>query len=125
MIAADSSSFIAHLSGEQGEDVEVLDQALSDHLVVLPPVVLVELLSDPKLPSSVSDLLKALPLLEPAEGYWDWAGRLRAKVLSKGRKARLADTLIAQSCLDHDVPLIARDRDFRLFADFAGLRVLP
>ncbi len=61
MIAADSSSFIAHLSGDQGEDVEILDQAFSDRLVVVPPVVLVELLSDPKLPSSVSDLLKALP----------------------------------------------------------------
>jgi predicted nucleic acid-binding protein len=125
VIAADSSSFIAHLSGEQGEDVEVLDQALSDHLVVLPPVVLVELLSDPKLSSSVSNLLKALPLLTPTEGYWDRAGALRARALSRSRRARLADTLIAQSCLDHDVPLIARDRDFRLFANFAGLKLLP
>lgn len=125
MIAADSSSFIAHLSGDQGEDVEILDQALSDRLVVLPPVVLVELLSDSKLHSSVSDLLKALPLLETRDGYWERAGALRAKALSRGRKARLADTLIAQSCLDHDVPLIARDRDFRIFAAFAGLRLLP
>ena len=125
MIAADSSSFIAHLSGDEGEDVEVLDQALSDRLVVLPPVVLVELLSDAKLPSAVSDLLQLLPLLETTEGYWSRAGTLRAKAISKGRKARLADTLIAQSCLDHDVPLIARDRDFRVFAKFAGLKVLP
>jgi predicted nucleic acid-binding protein len=125
VIAADSSSFIAHLAGDEGEDVEVLDQALSDRLVVLPPVVLVELLSDAKLPSAVSDLLQLLPLLETTEGYWGRAGTLRAKAVSKGRKARLADTLIAQSCLDHDVPLIARDRDFRVFAKFAGLKVLP
>ena len=125
MIAADASSFIAHLSGAQGEDVDILDQALSDHLVVLPPVVLVELLSDPKLFPNISELLKMLPLLEPTDGYWDRAGVLRAKALSKGRKARLADTLIAQSCMDHDVPLIARDRDFRMFANFAGLKVLP
>jgi predicted nucleic acid-binding protein len=125
VIAADSSSFIAHLSGDPGEDVEILDQALSDRLVLLPPVVLVELLSDPKLPSSVSDLFKALPLLETRDGYWERAGTLRARALSRGRKARLADTLIAQSCLDQDVPLITRDRDFRLFAAFAGLRLLP
>jgi hypothetical protein len=125
VIAADSSSFIAHLSGARGEDVEILDQALSDHLVVLPPAVLVELLSDPQLPSSVSDLLKALPLLEVTDGYWERAGALRAKALGKGRKARLADTLITQSCLDADVPLIARDRDFRIFAAFAGLKLLP
>jgi predicted nucleic acid-binding protein len=125
VIAADSSSFIAHLSGSKGEDVEVLDQALADHLIVLPPVVLVELLSDPQLPSPVSNLLKLLPLLETTDGYWDRAGALRAKALAKGRKARLADTLIAQSCLDHDIPLIARDGDSRVFAKFAGLKLLP
>ena len=110
MIAADSSSFIAHLSGAEGEDVDILDRALSDRLVVLPPVVLFELLSDPKLSSPVSELLKLLPVLETDEGYWERAGALRAKALSKGRKARLADTLIAQSCLDHGIPLIVRDR---------------
>jgi predicted nucleic acid-binding protein len=125
VIAADSSSFIAHLSGADGEDVEILDQAMADHLVVLPPVVLVELLSDPKLPSSVSGLLKLLPLLRTEEGYWERAGELRAKALSKRRKARLADVLIAQSCLDYDIPLIARDRDFRTFSEFAGLKLLP
>jgi len=125
VIAADSSSWIAHLSGEEGEDVGILDQALSDHLVVLPPVVLVELLSDAKLPPAVSELLKMLPLLETREGYWKRAAALRAKALSKGRKARLADTLIAQSCLDYSIPLIARDRDFRMFAAFAGLKLLP
>src|SRR5262249_54870003 len=125
VIAADSSSLIAHLSGERGDDVEILEQALSDRLLVLPPVVLVELLSDPKLPSSVSELLKVLPLLEVGNGYWERAGLLRAKALARGRKARLADTLIAQSCLDHDTPLIARDKDFRVFAKFAGLDLLP
>jgi predicted nucleic acid-binding protein len=125
MIAADSSSLIAHLSGATGDDVAVLDQALSDHLLVLPPVVLVELLSDPKLPKAVSAFLQALPMLEIEDGYWSRAGMLRSKALSKGRKARLADTLIAQSCLDHDMPIIARDRDFRVFAAVAGLRLLP
>ena len=125
MIAADSSSWIAHLSGAEGEDVGILDQSLSDRLVVLPPVVLVELLSDPKLPRAVAELLQVLPLLETEEGYWKRAAALRAKALSKGRKARLADTLIAQSCLDYNVPLIARDRDFRVFATFAGLKLLP
>jgi predicted nucleic acid-binding protein len=125
VIAADSSSFIAHLCGETGEDVEILDQALSDHLVVLPPAVLTELLSEPKLPSSVSELLKTLPLLVITAGYWQRAGALRAAALARSRKARLADTLIAQSCLDYEVPLIARDLDFRVFAKFAGLKVLP
>ena len=125
MIAADSSSLIAHLSGDAGDDVAILEQTLADHLLVLPPVVLTELLSDPKLPAVVAALLQALPVLEIQDGYWQRAGVLRSKVLSKGRKARLADTLIAQSCLDHEMPLIVRDRDFRAFAAFAGLKLLP
>ena len=125
MIAADSSSLIAHFSGGAGDDVAILDQTLADRLLVLPPVVLTELLSDPRLPQTVAEFLQALPILEVADGYWRRAGLLRAKVLSKGRKARLADSLIAQSCLDHDMPIIVRDRDFRIFATFAGLKLLP
>jgi len=125
VIAADSSSLIAHLSGDTGDDVAILDQTLADHLLVLPPVVLAELLSDPRLPEAVAEFLQELPILEIQDGYWKRVGMLRSKVLSKGRKARLADTLIAQSCLDHDMPIIVRDRDFRIFAAFAGLKLLP
>ncbi len=125
MIAVDSSSWIAFLSGEQGVDVDLVDHALADCQVVLPPVVLTELLSDPKLLDSVADLLRDLPMLTPLTGYWERAGLLRAGLLSQGRKARLADTLIAQSCLDHDVPLVTRDSDFRHFARSGGLSLLP
>ena len=55
--------------------------------------------------------------------YWRRAGLLRARVLSAKRRARLADTLIAQSCLDHDVPLLTRDEDYRNFARVGGLRL--
>jgi predicted nucleic acid-binding protein len=47
---------------------------------------------------------------------------LRAGVIAKGHKAKLADTLIAQSCLDHGVALVTRDPDFARFAA-AGLRL--
>jgi len=45
-------------------------------------------------------------------------------VIAKKRRARLADTLIAQSCLDHDVALVTRDGDFRHFARVARLKLL-
>jgi predicted nucleic acid-binding protein len=51
------------------------------------------------------------------------AGALRVRLLRRGLKARIADTLIAQSCIDHDVALLTRDRDFRNFAAQAGLRL--
>ena len=125
MIAIDSSSWIAFFAGTQqsDDDVEIVSSALGDHQACLPPVVLTELLSDPGLPRDVASLLLALPRLELHPEYWQRAGLLRAKVLARRRRARLADTLIAQSCIDHDVRLVTRDADFRHFARIGGLRL--
>lgn len=90
---------------------------------MLPPVVLSELLSDPGLPAAVRESLLLLPRLEVLDGYWERAGLLRARVLARGQRARLADTLIAQSCIDHDVELVTRDADFRHFVRADGLRL--
>jgi hypothetical protein len=124
MIAADTSTWIAYLQGEGGEDAELLDRALQDRRVLMAPVVLTEVLSDPKLPSEVTETLSELPLIEVTHGYWQRAGELRAKVLANRRKARLGDALIAQSCIDRGIPLLTRDRDFRAFVDAAGLDLL-
>ena len=121
MIAADTSTWIAFLEGVRGEDVDLLDHALRDSQVLMAPVVLTELLSDPKLSAEVSETLAELPLIEVSSGYWQRAGALRAKVLAKRRKARLDDALIAQSCIDRGIPLLTRDRNFRAFADAAGI----
>ena len=51
MIAADTSTWVAFLEGGSGEDAQLLDKALEDRQVVMVPVVLAELLSDPKLPT--------------------------------------------------------------------------
>jgi hypothetical protein len=121
MIAVDTSTWIAFLQGDGGEDVELLDKALQDRQVLMVPVVLTEMLSDPKLSSEVSQTLSDLPLIEVRPGYSQRAAALRAPVVAKRRKARLGDALIAQSCLDHGIPLLTRDRGFRAFADAAGL----
>ncbi len=123
MISIDTSSFIAYLSGAAGPDVEATGLALEHGQAVMPPVVLSELLSDPRLPRTVRDLFVRLPMLEVLDGYWERAGLLRAKARTNGRRARLADTLIAQSCLDHDVELVTRDVDFRYFAQAVGLKL--
>ena len=124
MIAADTSTWIAFLQAGEGEDVDLLDRALRDRQVVMIPLVLTELLSDPKLPPDVAQDLSELPLLEPGEGYWQRAGALRAGLLAKRRQARLGDALIAQSCIDHNTPLVTRDRDFRAFGAAAGLDLI-
>jgi predicted nucleic acid-binding protein len=124
VIAIDTSSLIAYLSGSAGKDVTAVDLALSENQGCLPPVVLTELLSDPKLPSEVAAVLRQIPVLAISQGYWDRAGLLRAKIITRKRRARLADSLIAQTCLDHDLALISRDADFRAFALAAGLKLV-
>lgn len=125
MIALDTSSIVAYLAGDAAPDTEAADAALEHKSAALPPVVLTELLSASNLQRAGREVLLALPLLELTDGYWERAGLLRARLRTHGFKARLADVLIAQSCLDHGVGLITRDRDFRHFSKHAGLRLVP
>ena len=123
MAAADSSTLIALFDNDPGRDLELLTSALIAGEVVLPPVVLTEMLSDPKLPDRHRTTLIRLPVLPLHPDYWLRAAATRALILRRGLRARLADTLIAQSCIDHEVALITRDRDFRHFAKHCGLQL--
>jgi predicted nucleic acid-binding protein len=123
VIAADTSTWVAFLAGDEGEDTRLLEHALASKTLLMVPAVLTELLSDPGLPVDLASMFLDLPLIEPTLGYWHRAGALRATTISKGRRARLGDALIAQSCIDRDVSLIARDRDFRGFSETSGLRL--
>jgi predicted nucleic acid-binding protein len=123
MIAVDSSTLIAYIQGDNGPDTALLDQSISNNWLVLPPVVLTEVLSDPKLPPKHASLIKRLALLDLRDGYWLRAAEMRAQILARKLRARLPDTLIAQSCIDHDVSLIQRNGDFRHFAKHCGLKL--
>ncbi len=124
MLCIDTSSFIAYLEGDRGENVELVDRAFSDQVGVLSPVIVTELLSDPQLSSTLRRDILDVPVLPITDGYWERAGLLRAKIQHRGYKAKLADTLITQSCLDYNVPLVTRHRDFKIFKQVAGLRIL-
>lgn len=124
MVALDTSTLIAFFRGDTGPDVEALDRALELGQAILPPVVVTEILSDPKIDRRVATAIRGLPVLEVVAGFWQRAAATRMKILSRGLRARLADTLISQTCLDHHTPLITRDRDFRHFALHAGLELI-
>ena len=122
MIAVDTSSLRRFLAGEAGSDVEAVSLLLTHRQMVLPPVVLTEILSEPTLQAATADSLAGIPLLPLLDGYWSRAGRLRAKAIAAGHKSKVADALVAQSCLDHEVALITNDRDFRHYTKW-GLRL--
>jgi predicted nucleic acid-binding protein len=124
LIALDTSALIAFFRGEEGSAVDGVDHAFESRQAVLPPVVLTEILSDPLLDRGVARLLAQLPVLEIGAGFWERAAGTRKTLLGNRLRARLADTLIAQSCIDHEVPLLTLDADFRHFARLSGLMLI-
>lgn len=124
MIALDTSSLLHYFAGSNGDDVEAVDAAFAQSQACLPPTVIAEVLSAPNVSPALERALLEIPALDVTPGFWVRAGRLRARVIGAGHKAKLADTLIAQACLDHRVPLVTRDLDFRHFAS-AGLVLIP
>lgn len=124
MIAVDSSTLIAHLAGDTGKDVARLEAALRRTEALLPPAVVTEMLSARDTPRSLEEVLSAMPMLVVTDGYWERAGALRRLLLQRRLKAAMADALIAQSCIDHAVPLLTRDADFAAFAKFGRLQLV-
>lgn len=124
MICADTSSVVALLKGEHGRDVDMVRNALADGVLVLAPASVAELLSDPAITPPIEGSILDVPQLETTPGYWERAGRLRARLMRQHFRPKLADALIAQSCLDYAVVLVTRDRDFSPFKKWAGLRLV-
>jgi len=123
MIAIDTSALVAFFHDEGGNEVGGVELAFESHCAVFPSPVLTEILSDHKLSPAVIELLQQIPLLEVKPGYWERAGLLRSRILKRGYKARIADSLIAQACIDHAVPLVTKDGDYRHFSKYAGLQI--
>jgi predicted nucleic acid-binding protein len=122
MIAADTNVVIGWLENRDDPVIDRFGWLLRQRLIVLPPVVVTELWSAPSAQPGMGGLLAGLTVLPIVDGYWERAGLLRARLFAQGRRARLGDALIAQSCLDADAALLTRDEDFAAFEPLAGLK---
>ena len=123
MIAADTSSIIGYLKGEADERIVRLAGAIDGQSLWLPPPVIAELRAGAASHALLDKLLNDAPILPLTDGFWDRAGRARRTLLAKRLKARMMDALVAQCCIDADVPLLALDSDFRHFQAHCGLRL--
>jgi len=123
MIAIDTSSLKRYLAGEVDLDTALVGRAVVTGEAVLPPIVLTEGLSDPDLTDEDAEFLRSLPLLRLYGGYWARAGNLRRDLLVNRLAKDTPDCLVAQACIDADVPLITYDRDFLRFIK-AGLKLV-
>jgi predicted nucleic acid-binding protein len=123
MIAADTSVWIDYAKGVPSIGSKHLEHSLNEGNLVMPLPVLFEVLSGPGITTRARDLIAMLPRLELLDGFWERAAELRKSFLKKGLKARSMDCLIAQVCIDHGVPLIAADQDYRHFIKHGLKRV--
>ena len=123
MIAVDTNVLHDYFADQTGPKFHMVEEAFEQNTLILPPAVLTEALSDPALPATKAARIRAIPLIDVTDGFWDRAGILRAFLLSLRYSGRLGDVLIAQSCIDQEIPLITYDRDFRRF-ERVGLKLL-
>ena len=123
VIAVDTNVIHDYLSDQTGPKHHLVAEAHELDRLTLPPAVLTEALSDYTLPAAKAARIRAVPLLRLLDGFWDRAGILRALMLRHGYNGSLGDVLVAQACIDQDIPLITYDRDFRRF-ERAGLKLL-
>lgn len=87
------------------------------------PVILQEILQGARSEADLSLLrerFSALPVLDNSAGTYALAGTLYARCRWAGVTPRSPhDCLIAQTAIEHDVPLLQDDRDFALIAAVA------
>jgi predicted nucleic acid-binding protein len=124
LIVADSSVLIPWAEGLVTAQTDLLDQHIAQGTLRVVPFSITELLSPPNLRPEVRLVAETLDILELQDGYWARAGLLRGRCLAAGRRARLADALIAQACLDADLPLLTNDTDFEVFQLIGGLKLV-
>jgi predicted nucleic acid-binding protein len=123
-VAVDSSTLISYLNGREGKDVTLLKILLQEKSAFLPPVTVSETLSSPSVTADMVEAVCSFPILTIEENYWRRVGETRRVLLAHKLKAHLPDALIAQSCIDHEVPLLTRDPDFAHYAKHCGLKLV-
>jgi len=123
VVVVDSSAWIEFF---RGRDIPLLETALAEARVVVPPIVVAELVSGATSRGDVArvaDLVQELPLVETTREHWIRVGELRRKVRAKGLGISTPDAHVAQCALDLGGVLLSTDTVFRRLARLASLRV--
>ena len=124
-LVIDTSSWIAFF-GEGAGDA-IIEPALEDGTVYLPPIVVAELLSGrmaERARGKLEQFLLTLPLCQADVGHWFRVGRLRSSLAAKGLSVSTPDAHVAQCSLDLGADLLSADAVFRLVARHTKLSLL-
>lgn len=127
MFLVDSSVWIDYFNGKSTPETEMLDVSLGKEPVAVGDIMLAEVLQgfrsdrhyrtarDLLLSLDIVNMLNTSIALQSAENY--------RKLRRKGATVRkTTDCIIATWCIEHGLPLLHCDKDFRPFHDHLGLQ---
>jgi predicted nucleic acid-binding protein len=124
-LVIDTSSWITFFR-EGGGDA-IIEPALEEGTVYLPPVVAAELLSGrmaARARGELEEFLLTLPLCLADVAHWFRVGRLRDSLAAKGLSISTPDAHVAQCALDLGADLLSADAVFRPVARHTKLSLV-
>lgn len=127
MILVDTSVWIDYFNGVASLHTDVLDEALVDGTVAIGDLIFLEILQGFR---RDRDFRRARSVLETLDQFVLLGHRLALQSAENYRALRrqgitvkrTADLIIATFCIQHDVPLLFADRDFKPFVGTLGLK---
>jgi predicted nucleic acid-binding protein len=129
MIIVDTSVWIDFLKGENSSERRMLHELIEDDQdIALTGIILTEILQgikDEKLLNTTRDYLLEFPIYEPksAATYIN-AARIYGECRKKGRTVRsTVDCIIAAVCLENNLPVLHKDRDYDINRECTGLKI--
>jgi predicted nucleic acid-binding protein len=124
-VVVDSSAWIEFF---RGREIPLLEEALVEGRVRVPPLVVAELVSGATTRGDalrVGDLARHLELVPTPREHWIRVGALRRRLRAAGLSVSTPDAHVAQCALDLGGILLATDAVFRRIAGASRLRVAP
>lgn len=122
-LVVDTSSWVTYFAHTAPS---VIDEALAEGRVYLPPIVTAELLSGKmtaRQRAQLESFLLDLPVCEQSLEHWIRVGSLRAYLFSKGLSVSTPDAHIAQCALDLKAELLSEDQIFIKISQKTSLRL--
>ena len=123
-LVVDTSSWVSYFSSS---GPSVIDEALVEGRVFLPPLVAAELVSGcltSRQRAELESFLSDLPLCVVNFDHWLRVGALRATLFAAGLSVSTPDAHIAQCALDLQGDLLSEDRIFSKVSPKTPLKVL-
>lgn len=126
MILVDTSVWIDYLNGIQSRHTDTLDTAIMDGLVAMGDLIFLEIMQGIRNDADYRLAKKNLLRLDWFELFGKGMPEKCAENYRALRKLgftirKTADVIIATFCIEHRMPLLFTDKDFKPFADHLGL----